>query len=385
MNRITALAATAALAAGSLALTAPTQAAPAQGPGLQGHRQGQQDGRHRQGGHRQGQGPGDPKAAGQKVVLQQRVGNKKSWKSTGQRQDQGERHLRPQGQALDPGPARVPRPQAGARRASRRATARPLGRRGLQVGEARLPAPAARRVNVEPAGVTDRHRVLRPEPGDHDLGDARRRSSTRSVASAPTLRATYALTDSSATGSSGAVTVTADGAVLANHSLRSARSSPTRSLDVSDVFRLKVDLATTAPRRPPSPPSRRPRCSARADAHPIRSGGHDRNHRPGSARRCCSSRCFRHPSRVSRSVAPCGRHRLRRRDQAAPGDHEDRRSGPQPRPDARGDRRPRASRSPPPTCGTTSAAPPASPAASPPCRARWTASPASRPASRTSP
>jgi hypothetical protein len=60
------------------------------------------------------------------------------------------------------------------------------------------------------------------------------------------LRATYALTDSSATGSSGAVTVSADGAVLANHSLSVGTVVVDEVLDVSDVFRLKVDLATSA-------------------------------------------------------------------------------------------------------------------------------------------
>ena len=60
------------------------------------------------------------------------------------------------------------------------------------------------------------------------------------------LRATYALTDSSATGSSGAVTVSADGAVLTTHSLSVGTVVADQVLDVSDVFRLKIDLATSA-------------------------------------------------------------------------------------------------------------------------------------------
>ena len=63
------------------------------------------------------------------------------------------------------------------------------------------------------------------------------------------LRATYALTDSSATGSSGAVTVSADGKVLVTHPLSIGTVVADEVLDVSDVFRLKVDLitATLAP------------------------------------------------------------------------------------------------------------------------------------------
>jgi hypothetical protein len=42
------------------------------------------------------------------------------------------------------------------------------------------------------------------------------------------------------------VTVSADGAVLANHSLSVGTVVVDEVLDVSDVFRLKVDLATSA-------------------------------------------------------------------------------------------------------------------------------------------
>ena len=81
--------------------------------------------------------------------------------------------------------------------------------------------------------------------------------------------------------------------------------------------------------------------------------------------------------RRTRSLGDCGRHRLRRRDQAAPGDDE----APSARCSTSTACAPRsptsASRSPRPTSGTTRTTPPASPAGSPRCRASSTASPSS--------
>jgi hypothetical protein len=60
------------------------------------------------------------------------------------------------------------------------------------------------------------------------------------------LRARYALTDQSATGSSGEISVSADGAVRTTHSLAVGTIVDDEPLDVSDVFRLKIDISTTA-------------------------------------------------------------------------------------------------------------------------------------------
>ena len=82
MNRITALAATAALAASTLALAAPTQAAPARAGAYRVTATANADVAVAKETLIKVKGRVTPKAAGQKVVLQQRVGNKKSWKST---------------------------------------------------------------------------------------------------------------------------------------------------------------------------------------------------------------------------------------------------------------------------------------------------------------
>ena len=86
MNRITALAATAALAASTLALAAPTQAAPgvhAKARTYQVTAKASTDVAIAKEDKVKVKGRVTPKAAGQKVVLQQRVGNKKKWVVTG--------------------------------------------------------------------------------------------------------------------------------------------------------------------------------------------------------------------------------------------------------------------------------------------------------------
>ena len=60
------------------------------------------------------------------------------------------------------------------------------------------------------------------------------------------LRTTYALTDDSASGSSGAVTLTADGAVLAAHPLAVGTIVADETVDLTDVFRIKFDATTSA-------------------------------------------------------------------------------------------------------------------------------------------
>ncbi|TGN64248.1 hypothetical protein EXE59_10015 [Nocardioides eburneiflavus] len=59
------------------------------------------------------------------------------------------------------------------------------------------------------------------------------------------LRARYALTDQAATGSSGEISVSADGAVRTTHTLAVGTIVDDGPLDVSDVFRLKIDISTT--------------------------------------------------------------------------------------------------------------------------------------------
>lgn len=243
MNRITAIAATVALAAGSLALTAPTQAAPAKARTYKVTAKANIDVAVAKEDTVKVKGRVTPKAAGEKVVLQQRVGNKKKWKSTDKAKVKGNGRYVLKDKPTTQGPReyRVLKP----------------GSKGIKQGYSKtMPVEVYKweklvfrtsgpRVNVEPAGV-----LIGAEYYGQSL--ATTTSGTPSSVEytlgrkCTDLRATYALTDSSATGSSGAATVTADGAVLAVHSLAVGTVVADEVLDVSDVFRLKIDLSTTA-------------------------------------------------------------------------------------------------------------------------------------------
>ncbi|MCP3422714.1 hypothetical protein [Nocardioides pinisoli] len=243
MNRITAIAATVALAAGSLALTAPTQAAPAKARTYKVTAKANMDVAIAKEDVIKVRGRVKPKAAGQKVFLEQRVGNKKKWVRTGNAKVKGNGTYVLKDKPTTPGAReyRVLKP----------------GKGGIKKGysksvqvqvyrwEKLINRPSGPSVNLEPAGVLIGAEYYgqslattvsgTPSSIEYTLG----RKCTD-------LRATYALTDSSATGSSGAATVTADGAVLAVHSLAVGTVVADEVLDVSDVFRLKFDLSTTA-------------------------------------------------------------------------------------------------------------------------------------------
>jgi hypothetical protein len=241
MNRITALAATVALAAGSLALTAPTQAAPARAYKVTA--KANLDVAVAKEDTVKLRGRVTPKAAGEKVVLQQRVGNKKKWTVSGNAKIKANGTYVLKDKPSTPGAReyRVLKP----------------GSRGIQKGysksvevqvyrwEKLVNRASGPSVNLQPAYV-----YIGTEGYSNSLATT--------IAGTPSsieytlgrkctdLRATYALTDSSATGSSGAVTVTADGAVLAAHPLAVGAIVADEVLDVTGVFRLKLDLSTTA-------------------------------------------------------------------------------------------------------------------------------------------
>ena len=61
-----------------------------------------------------------------------------------------------------------------------------------------------------------------------------------------TLRATYALTDDSATGATGAVTVTVDGTAKATHALSTGVIAEDRTVDITGAFRLRFDAVASA-------------------------------------------------------------------------------------------------------------------------------------------
>jgi hypothetical protein len=241
MNRITALAATVALTAGSLALTAPSQAAPARAYKVTAKANlevavARED-------TVKVRGRVTPKAAGQKVVLQQRVGENPRWKRTGTAKVRRNGTYLLEDRPTTPG--------------SREYRVLKPGSRGIKKGWSKPVAVevyrwqklASRRVgpseNISTtsvyigAGLATRS-LVSIEPGvpasvEYTLG----RKCVQ-------LRARYALTDQSATGSSGEISVSADGAVRTTHSLAVGTIVDDEPLDVSDVFRLKIDISTTA-------------------------------------------------------------------------------------------------------------------------------------------
>jgi hypothetical protein len=60
------------------------------------------------------------------------------------------------------------------------------------------------------------------------------------------LRASYALTDQSASGATGSVVVSTDGNVRANHNLTVGTVVADEVIDLKDVYRIKFDLTSSA-------------------------------------------------------------------------------------------------------------------------------------------
>ena len=247
MNRITALAATAAtsiaLAAGSLAVATPTQAAPAKAAAYKVTARinttlaiGKED-------VLKIRGKVTPKAVGQKVVLQQRVLPKRTWKATGTARIKRDGTYLVKDDPSTPGTReyRVVKPASNgiAKGISKTLTVKVYGWRRL------TSLPAGPSSNLLYGGATI---------GTDFYGG----SWSTNVAGTPAsieytigrkcleLRSTYGLTDSSESGSSGAVKVTADGTVLANHALAVGTLVADETLDITNVFRVRFDLTTSA-------------------------------------------------------------------------------------------------------------------------------------------
>jgi hypothetical protein len=184
-----------------------------------------------------------PKAAGEKVVLQQRVGGKKTWRAT------GTARIKKDGTYLlkdDPSTA-----------GSREYRVLKPASNGLAKGFSPV-------LDVTVYGwQTLGYRALGPETNIAVTGamvatDFYAASLVTETAGTPAsveftlgrkclqLRSTYALTDQSATGSSGSVTVSTDGSVRAVHSLAVGTIVADEVIDITDAFRLKFDLTTSA-------------------------------------------------------------------------------------------------------------------------------------------
>ncbi len=241
MNRITALAATVALTAGSLALTAPAaQAAPA---------------KYKVTAKANTEivivkedtvkirGRVTPKAAGQKVVLQQRVGNKKSWKVTASAKVKGNGTYVLKDKPTTPG-SREYRVVKAASKGIKKGISKsmPVEVYAWENLTSRNPGPMT---NIAPAGVNI---------GAEYYGSSLATSTAGTPSSVEytlgrkciEMRASYALTDESASGATGLVAVSADGTVLASHALAVGSLVADETLDLTDVFRLKIDATTSA-------------------------------------------------------------------------------------------------------------------------------------------
>ncbi|WP_210648890.1 hypothetical protein [Nocardioides sp. SYSU D00065] len=183
-----------------------------------------------------------PKAAGEKVILQQRVAGKQKWRATGSAKVKSSGAYVLEDDPSTPGMReyRVVKPASdGLRRGVSKAL--PVQVYAWQSLASRL---SGARVNLDPGTVmiaADSYSLSlatatsgTPASVEYTLG----RKCTD-------LRATYALTDDSATGSTGRVTVTSDGTVVDDHAL-AVGTVVAGSLDVTGVFRLRFDLTTSA-------------------------------------------------------------------------------------------------------------------------------------------
>jgi hypothetical protein len=241
MNRITAVVATATLAAGTLALSAPVHAAPAKATTYKVTAKANLDTAIAKEDTVKVRGKVTPRAAGEKVILQQRVGTKKKWTATGtatvkkngtylltdKPSTPGSREYR----VLKPGSKGVAKGFSKAlpvevyrwdKLAYRTAVTTNFGQAGVNIGAEYYGQSLATVTAGTPASL------------EYTLG--------RKCIS---LRATYALTDETPTGASGAVTVSGDGATLASHPLSIGTVVADEVLDLTDVFRLKIDASTS--------------------------------------------------------------------------------------------------------------------------------------------
>jgi hypothetical protein len=243
MNRITALAATAAVAASSLALTAPVaQAPPAKARAYSVTATANTEVAVAKEDTVKVRGRVTPKAAGQKVMLQQRVGNKKRWVVTGSAKIKANGTYKLTDKPSTPG--------------SREYRVLKPGSNGLAKGISKSLAVEVYRweklgyrtyagTGFTGQGVTIGTEYFNASLATTTPGTAATAEFTLGR-KCTSMRATYALTDSSLTGSSGAVTVSADGKILSTHALAVGTIVADEVVDLTGVFRLKLDATTTA-------------------------------------------------------------------------------------------------------------------------------------------
>ena len=243
MNRIITLTASAALALGSLALTSPTYAAPAKADAYTVSAKINKTVAIGKETTLKVRGRVTPKAAGQKVILQQRVLPKKSWKATGTAKIKSTGTYVLKDVPSTPGKReyRVVKPASnGLAKGISEALAVEVY--AWQKLGYRTPGPVT---NLDLTGATIATEyytgslVTRVAGSPSSIEFTLGRKCTQ-------LRSSYALTDSAASGSSGSITVSTDGTVRVAHALTVGTLVEDHVLDIANAFRIRFDLTTRA-------------------------------------------------------------------------------------------------------------------------------------------
>ncbi|GAB3031171.1 hypothetical protein GCM10011376_24260 [Nocardioides flavus (ex Wang et al. 2016)] len=185
-----------------------------------------------------------PKAAGQKVLLQQRPEGSNRWRKS------GTARIKPSGRFVlkdepsKPGVRfyRVVKPAGGGLKAGTS--------RELQLDVWAWERLAWRAVGANAGIWVDSYTVLGAEGYDDSL--VLKTAGTAGYAeftlgrSCRSLRATYALTDDSVTGATGSVAVSVDGTVVATHPLATGTIVEDEVVDLTNAFRVRFDLVGSA-------------------------------------------------------------------------------------------------------------------------------------------
>ena len=243
MNRIVALTALAALALSPVALAAPTQAASAAAGSYVVTAKINETVAIGKETILKVRGRVTPKAAGQKVVLQQRVGNKKTWKATAATKIKANGTYVVKDDPSTPGKReyRVVKPASN----------------GIAKGispSLAVQVYSWQRLGFRTAGPQQNLAVTGATIGTDYFPTSLVTGLPGTASSIEytlgrkclELRASYALTDSSATGSTGTATVISDGSVAATHPLTVGTIVQDETLDIAGAFRLRFDLTTSS-------------------------------------------------------------------------------------------------------------------------------------------
>jgi hypothetical protein len=246
MNRITTWAAAATMAVSALALTTPVHAAPAAKAKAETYDVTAKVNKNVAIAKEtliKVKGRVTPKAAGEKVILQQRVGTKKKWTATDDVKVKQNGTYKLTDKPSTPG-SREYRVLKPASKGIAKGLSKPVQVEVYRWEKLANRQPVATNFNA-PVGVNI---------GAEYFGSSLATATSGTPSSLEytlgrkciEMRATYALTDESVTGAIGTVKVAGDGAVLVDHALAVGTIVPDETVDLTDVFRLKIDATTSA-------------------------------------------------------------------------------------------------------------------------------------------